>query len=99
MRLKHFSPRTEEAYVSWVRRFVRFHGLRHPREMGEAEVARFLTHLAVKRQVAASTRGQALAALLLLYRDVVGRFRRILATLLLCLYSCEVDRHAHRHDD
>jgi integron integrase len=73
MRLKHFSPRTEEAYVSWVRRFVRFHALRHPREMGEAEVARFLTHLAEERRVAASTQGQALAALLLLYRDVVGR--------------------------
>ena len=73
LRLRHFSPRTEEAYVSWVRRFVRFHGMRHPREMGEPEVVRFLTHLTVERRVAASTQSQALAALLFLFREVLGR--------------------------
>jgi integron integrase len=73
LRLRHFSPRTEEAYLSWVRRFVRFHGLRHPRELGEREVVSFLTHLTVDRGVAASTQGQALAALLFLYRDVLAR--------------------------
>ena len=62
LRLRHFSPRTEEAYVSWVRRFVRFHGLRHPGESGEGEVVAFLTHLSVERRVAASTQAQALAA-------------------------------------
>ncbi len=73
LRLRHFSPRTEEAYVSWVRRFVRFHGLQHPGELGEREVVGFLTHLRVERGVAASTQGQALAALLFLYREVLGR--------------------------
>lgn len=69
-RLRHLSPRTEEVYSSWIRRFVRFHGIRHPRSMGEAEVTAFLTHLAVRERVAASTQNQALAALLFLYRDV-----------------------------
>ena len=69
LRLRHFSPRTEEAYVSWVRRFVRYHGLRHPAELGEREVVGFLTHLSVERRVSASTQGQALAALLFLYRE------------------------------
>ncbi|MBI1723466.1 MAG: integron integrase [Gemmatimonadetes bacterium] len=73
LRLRHFSPRTEEAYVSWVRRFVRFHGLRHPSELGEREVVSFLTYLAVERRVSSSTQGQALAALLFLYRDVLDR--------------------------
>jgi len=74
LRLRHFSPRTEEAYVSWVRRFVRFHGLRHPGELGgERQVVSFLTYLTVERGVASSTQGQALAALLFLYRDVLGR--------------------------
>lgn len=71
MRLRHYSPRTEEAYVHWVRRFVRFCGLRHPRELGTAEVTRFLSSLAVERHVSASTQNQALSALLFLYRDVL----------------------------
>lgn len=73
LRLRHFSPRTEEAYVGWVRRFVKFHNLEHPDRMGEAEVTAFLTHLAVERRVAPSTLTQALAALQLLYRDIVRR--------------------------
>ena len=72
IRAKHYSPRTEEAYVSWVRAFVRFHGTRHPATLGAAEVTAFLSHLAVHRRVAASTQNQALAALLFLYRDVLG---------------------------
>ncbi len=60
IRLKHYSIRTEEAYVNWIRRFILFHGKRHPREMGDTEIAAFLTHLAVEGHVAASTQNQAL---------------------------------------
>ena len=73
LRTGHYSPRTVAIYVAWVRRFVRFHGMRHPGELGEAEVAGYLTHLATVGRVAASTQQQALSALLLLYRDVLGR--------------------------
>ena len=73
LRLRHFSPRTEEAYSAWVRRYVRFHGLRHPRDMGEAEVRAFLTYLAVERHLAPATLAQALAALLFLYRELLER--------------------------
>lgn len=73
MRLGHYSLRTEEAYAGWVVRFVRFHRLRHPRDMGEREVAAFLTWLAEERRVALSTQVQAQAALVFLYREVVGR--------------------------
>lgn len=71
LRLRHYSRRTEEVYVAWVRRFVRFAGTRHPRELGQAEVTRFLTSLAVDRHVSASTQNQALGALVFLYRDVL----------------------------
>jgi integron integrase len=71
IRYRHYSYRTEQAYVEWTRRFVRFHGCRHPREMGAAEVVAFLTHLAVDRNVAASTHQQALSALLFLYGQVL----------------------------
>ncbi len=72
-RVKHYSLRTEKSYVDWIRRFILFHGKRHPLDMGSREVELFLTHLAVDRQVAASTQNQALAAILFLYRDVLGR--------------------------
>jgi integron integrase len=72
IRLKHFSPRTERAYVAWVRRFVRFHSLRHPRELGAQDVTSFLSSLASDRGVSASTQNQALSALLFLYRDVLA---------------------------
>ncbi len=72
LRTRHYSRRTETAYVAWVRRYVRFHGLTHPSSMGEREVERFLSHLAVTGRVAPSTQNQALAALLFLYRDVLG---------------------------
>jgi len=73
VRLRHYSIRTEQAYVQWTRRFVLFHGKRHPRDMGSAEVAAFLTHLVRDRDVAASTQNQALNALVFLYRYVLGR--------------------------
>jgi integron integrase len=71
LRLKHYSHATEKAYLGWIRRFILFHGKRHPREMGGAEVEEFLSALAVQGQVAASTQNQALAALLFLYRQVL----------------------------
>jgi integron integrase len=71
-RRRRLSRRTATAYAGWIRRYVRFHALRHPGELGAAEVAAFLTHLAVDVGVAAATQNQALAALLFLYRDVLG---------------------------
>ena len=71
IRARHFSLRTEKAYVDWIRRFILFHGKRHPRDLGAEEVAAFLSHLASDRHVAASTQNQALAALLFLYRNVL----------------------------
>jgi hypothetical protein len=73
IRVRHYSIRTEEVYLFWVRRFILFHGKRHPAEMGEAEVAAFLTHLALQADSAASTQNQALNALVFLYRSVLGR--------------------------
>lgn len=72
IRVRHYSIRTETAYVTWVWNFIRYHGLRHPAEMGAAEVERFLSHLAVDRNVSASTQNQALAALLFLYKHVLA---------------------------
>lgn len=72
IRLKHYSIRTEQSYVQWVRRFILHHGKRHPAEMGAAEVEAFLTHLAVAGNVAASTQNQARSALLFLYKEVLG---------------------------
>ena len=81
MRLKRMSPRTEEAYVGWIRRFVVFHGKRHPSNLGERDIAAFLTYLAVQRRVSASTQNQALASILFLYGQVlhlpVGRVAEI----------------------
>jgi site-specific recombinase XerD len=71
IRRKHFSIRTEQSYVDWIRRFILFHNKRHPREMAEAEVTEFLTHLARDGRVAASTQNQALSALLFLYKQVL----------------------------
>jgi integron integrase len=71
-RLRHYSYKTEKTYVRWVKRYIVFHGLRHPREMGAAEVTSFLSHLATDRYVSASTQNQALSALLFLYKDVLG---------------------------
>lgn len=73
IRTKHYSIRTEEAYVSWIRRYILFHDKRHPREMGATEIEEFLTHLAVNEHVAASTQNQALGALLFLYHEVLKK--------------------------
>ncbi|CAG0967664.1 Tyrosine recombinase XerD [Burkholderiales bacterium] len=72
IRVKHYSLRTEQAYVDWIKRFILFFGKRHPRDLGAAEVERFLTHLAMEGKVAASTQNQAKSALLFLYREVLG---------------------------
>ena len=71
MRARHFSYRTEQAYVGWIRRFILYHNKRHPTEMGAPEVEAFLTHLAVERHVSASTQNQALGAILFLYRNAL----------------------------
>jgi integron integrase len=71
IRLRHYSIRTEAVYLEWVKRFIRFHKYRHPQEMGAAEVEAFLSDLAVRRDVAASTQNQALSAILFLYKQVL----------------------------
>jgi integron integrase len=73
IRTRHYSYRTEEAYVHWIKRFIHFHGIRHPRELGEREVTAFLNHLAGERGVAAATQNQALSALVFLYKEVLGQ--------------------------
>lgn len=73
IRVRHYSRRTEKAYLGWIRRYVLFHGKRHPDTMAADEMTRFLSHLAVFGKVSASTQNQALSALLFLYRDVLGR--------------------------
>lgn len=73
IRVRHYSIRTERAYLDWTKRFILFHAKRHPKDMGEGEVAAFLTHLAVNRNVAASTQNQALNALVFVYRHVIGQ--------------------------
>jgi integrase len=72
IRARHYSRRTEKAYVAWIRRYIFFHDKRHPADMGAPEVTRFLSSLAVDRKVAASTQNQALSALLFLYGEVLG---------------------------
>lgn len=73
MRVHHYSLRTEESYVQWIKRFILFHGKRHPAEMGEQEITAFLTYLAVKKNVSASTQNQALSAILFLYKKILNQ--------------------------
>src|SRR3712207_835955 len=73
IRVRHYSIRTEQAYLQWMKRFIFFHGKRHPAEMGKPEVSRFLTHLAVNEKVTASTQNQALSALVFLYKEVLKK--------------------------
>ncbi|MEM6424107.1 MAG: integron integrase [Cyanobacteria bacterium P01_D01_bin.128] len=73
IRLKYYSYRTEQTYVGWIRRYILFHQKRHPKDMGKPEVEAFLTHLAVERNVAASTQNQALSAILFLYNNVLNQ--------------------------
>jgi integron integrase len=72
IRAKHYSIRTEQAYLDWIKRYIRFHGLRHPTMLGAVAIEAFLSHLAVDRRVAAGTQNQAKSALLFLYREVLG---------------------------
>lgn len=72
-RARQYSARTAEAYVGWIRRYVLFHGKRHPADLGDADIARFLTHLAADTAASASTQNQAASSLLFLYREVLGR--------------------------
>jgi hypothetical protein len=71
IRMKHYSIRTEETYISWIKRYIFFHNKRHPSEMSENEISEFLTYLAVKKNVAASTQNQVFNALLFLYKKVL----------------------------
>src|SRR6185503_20146196 len=73
VRRRHYSYRTEETYIHWIKRFIHFSGKRHPRELGAVEVTAFLNHLVNERHVAAATQNQALAALLFLYKEVLAR--------------------------
>lgn len=73
VRLRHYSWRTERAYAAWVKRHVRYHGMRHPDELGREEIARFLSSLAIEGRVSASTQNQATAALVFLYKRVLRR--------------------------
>ena len=71
IRARHYSRRTEDAYVHWIRRFIVFHGRRHPRDLGAPEISAFVAWLAVEQRMAASTQNQALSAVLFLYRGVL----------------------------
>lgn len=73
IRVRHYSRRTEDAYVFWIRRYIRFNDLRHPQDLDERDIGRFVTWLAVERKVSASTQNQALSAVLFLYKAVLGR--------------------------
>ena len=75
VRVKHYSLRTEQAYLDWIKRFILYHGKRHPSELGAREVEAFLTHLAVARNVASATQNQAKSALLFLYKEVLAACR------------------------
>jgi site-specific recombinase XerD len=72
IRVKHYSRRTEQAYVDWIKRYIWHHGKKHPKDLGAAEVEEFLSHLAVADNVSASTQNQAKSALLFLYKEVLG---------------------------
>ena len=82
MRTRHLSPRTEQAYVAWIIRYIRYHGTRHPAELGDADIMAFLTYLAAERKVSRSTQMQALSVIQLLYNEVLDRpvcdLRRVL---------------------
>ena|SRR3989338_6615474 len=72
IRLKHYSMKTEQTYIGWIKRYIFFHQKKHPFDMGKAEIEAFLTHLAVERKVGATTQNQAFNALLFLYTQVLG---------------------------
>jgi site-specific recombinase XerD len=82
LRVKHYSARTEQTYVEWIKRFILFHGKRHPNEMGGKEIEAFITHLAVERHVATATQNQALSAILFLYKYVLKKEVEMPPTLI-----------------
>src|SRR5262245_6615150 len=82
IRRRHYSYRTEQAHVHWIKRFIHFHGLRHPRELGEAAVTAFLNSLVADRGVAAATQNQALSSLLFLYKKRPACFTTVACALL-----------------
>jgi len=88
IRARHYSPRTAKAYVGWIRRFILFHGRRHPATMGSEQITQYLTHLAVEGKVSPSTQTQALSAILFLYRSSSSRTSRSWKT------SCEPSRRS-----
>jgi integrase len=100
LRIRHYSRRTEEAYVAWIRRYILFHGKRHPVEMGAPELTRFLSSLAVGGQVAASTQNQALSALLFLGSNQIvvrtGKGDKDRVTMLPEVVKAELARHLER---
>ena len=71
LRTKHYAYRTEQSYINWIRRYILFHDKRHPKEMGAPEIEAFISHLATKRKVSASTQNQALSAIQFLYRYIL----------------------------
>lgn len=73
LRAKHYSYRTEKSYIYWIKRFILFHKKRHPLEMAEMEINRFLNHLAIAEKVSASTQNQALCAIIFLYKQILGK--------------------------
>jgi len=73
IRKKHYSIRTERAYTNWIRKFILFNGKKHPKDMGEREISQYISYLAVKRNVSASTQNQALNAVVFLYKHVLNR--------------------------
>ena len=73
IRKKHYSIRTEQAYTNWIKRFILFNNKRHPKDMGEREISQYISYLAVKRNVAASTQNQALNAVVFLYKQILNR--------------------------
>jgi site-specific recombinase XerD len=73
IRIKHYSLRTKESYINWIKRFIFFHNKKHPREMGEKETGEFLTHLAKNAKVSASTQNQVLCAIVFLYKNVLKK--------------------------
>ena len=90
LRSRHYSRRTEQTYCHWVKRFIYFHNLRHPAQMAEPEINAYLTHLAVKEKVSASTQNQALSALLFLYRHVLDREIGDLGEVIRTRKSCHI---------
>ena len=73
IRKKHYSIRTEQAYTDWIKKFILFHGKKHPKDMGESEISEYISYLAVEKNVAASTQNQALNAIVFLYKQVLKR--------------------------